>query len=210
MEVMGQREILEGQTSRNMFSWSSPTLQWQILLADCWGETDPSCFSATCMKLKRKASICNLLSEIPNGAGFLLGSSGEEKMLALSGGDVGHCGATPCFATSLARAVCKPMSLSSSSNTPSFYIGREQAQIPPLEALRSRRERNHCENQGDVLAAWQQQPVHNSRSTSSQTKSELNIAFSSRWLALILEGGRHPSFAGFISSISSEMQTHIV
>jgi len=82
-----------------------------IPLPGCWAGTDPSCFSATRMKLKKKESICNLLFEILNCAGFLFFSCGEGKMLAVSGVDICHCGATLCFTTPLACAAGEHVSL---------------------------------------------------------------------------------------------------
>lgn len=167
----------------------SPTLYLTeaILLSDCQAGTDPSCFSATCMKLKQKESICNLLSEILNGAGLAPFSCGEGKMLASGRGDVCHSGATLCFAAPLARAACKHMSLIRQQQFSLVLVALEGNKPksplwkPPVElqghADGSWRERNRCENQGDVLAAWQQQPVQDSWSTLSQKKCELNLVF---------------------------------
>lgn len=79
-----------------------------ILLSDCWAGTYPSCFSAMCMKLKKKESFYNLLKY---WTVLAFHSSAVGKTLALSGEDVCHCWATLCFAALLACAAFEHMSL---------------------------------------------------------------------------------------------------
>ena len=123
------------------------------------------------------------------------------------------CPAGPCCRVS----IC-PLSGSSNAACP-CCIRREQAQISPLEAPHgaaghadgSWRERNHCKNQGDVLAAWQQQPACDSRSVLSQKKSELNLVFLKKMVDLDSGEREGPFICRFYfksrESVSSEMQT---
>lgn len=164
-----------------------------ILLADCWAGTDPSSFSATCMKLKKQASVCNLLSEIPNGAGFLLGSSGEGKMLALSGGDVRHRGATSRSAALCCVQAYVPYQeqqhsfLHQKGTSPNLPSGSPQV----VERKESLWKPGRCFSSSQCTTPG----LHHHRTNLNST-----LPFSRRWLTLTLEGGRHPSFAGFISS----------
>lgn len=117
-EEVGKWQLLQGLSRRNVFSWSSPQLQWPraphftegTLLSDCWAGTEP-CFSAVCLELKQKEAICALLAERLAVAAVCWG--GEED----AGTEHRGCLALHCLSM---------WPLSGSSNTPCPCKGRNK------------------------------------------------------------------------------------
>lgn len=138
-------------------------------------------------------------------------------MLALSRGDVCHCGATLCFAALLARAACEHMSLIRQQQWSLSLLHRKgtSPNLSPGSAPQNCRAVQMVRGEkgiaGNILAARWQQSMRDSSSQLSQNKPGLYLACLKKTVDSD-SGEREAPFVCMFyfksrENISSEMQT---